>query len=184
MAQDIGIRVAQEQDIARLHSLIESAYRGDSARRGWTHEADLLGGQRTDVEALQAIVGDKGENEGSDQILLLALDGRDIAGCVHLQQVDRRLAYLGLLTVDPDRQAGGLGKILLRVAERHVGENWHGREIEMTVIRQRRDLIAYYERRGYVPTGERRPFPLNDPRYGLPKTQDLQFVVLRKEING
>lgn len=176
--QDMIMRAAEEADVPALHKLVESAYRGDSAKRGWTHEADLLGGQRTDLEALREIVEDK------DQIILLAIDSQDIAGCVQLVRVKEGLAYLGLLTVDPDRQTGGLGKILLGAAERYVAENWQAQAIEMTVIRQRADLIAYYERRGYALTGERRPFPLDDPRYGLPTTQELEFAVLRKEIAG
>lgn len=176
--QDMIMRKAEEQDVAALHKLVESAYRGDSAKRGWTHEADLLGGQRTDLEALREIVQDR------NQTILLAMDGQNIDGCVQLVRVKEGLAYLGLLTVDPDRQAGGLGKILLNAAELYVSENWQAQTIEMTVIRQRADLIAYYERRGYALTGERRPFPLDDPRYGLPTTQELEFVVLRKEIAG
>ncbi len=174
--QDITIRAAGAQDIPALHKLVERAYRGDSAKRGWTHEADLLGGQRTDLESLQEIMADP------NQVILLAIDGQNIAGCVQLVRVKTGLAYLGLLTVDPDRQAGGLGKILLNACEKYVAESWQAEAIEMTVIRQRADLIAYYERRGYAQTGERRPFPLDDPRYGLPKTQELEFVVLRKEI--
>ena len=54
--------------------------------------------------------------------------------------------------------------------------------MEMTVIANRGELIAWYERRGYVLTGERRPFPLDDPRFGLPKTRDLAFVVLEKPL--
>ena len=41
-------------DVEALHGLVTRAYRGDAARLGWTHEADLLDGQRTDVEALTA----------------------------------------------------------------------------------------------------------------------------------
>lgn len=170
------MRAAQKQDITALHKLIESAYRGESAKRGWTHEADLLGGQRTDLEALQENIQDK------YQTILLAMDAEEIAGCVQLVRVNERLAYLGLLTVDPYRQADGLGKILLSAAELYVAQSWQIQAIEMTVIHQRSDLIAYYERRGYTLTGERRPFPLDDPRYGLPKTQELEFVVLRKVI--
>lgn len=175
-AQDITIRTAQEQDIAALHKLVESAYRGDSARRGWTHEADLLDGQRTDAEALRDIIGDE------DQTVLLAMDGQGIAGCVQVVRVDEALAYLGLLTVDPDRQAGGLGKLLLGAAEQYALTSWQANTMEMTVIRQRTDLIAYYERRGYALTGEHRPFPHGEPRFGLPKTPELEFAVLRKEL--
>ncbi|NCN83464.1 MAG: GNAT family N-acetyltransferase [Sphingomonadales bacterium] len=169
-------RRADEQDIGALHALIESAYRGESARRGWTHEADLLGGQRTDLEALRAIMDDP------DQVILIAEQEGILQGCVQLSRVDGTTAYLGLLTVDPSLQAGGLGKRLLVHSEDYVRDMWGCQAIEMTVIKQRGELIAYYERRGYIRTGEYRPFPHGDPRFGLPKTGKLEFAVLRKEI--
>lgn len=167
---------ARIDDIDALHALVESAYRGESARRGWTHEADLLDGQRTDARALREII------EADKQVILLAKTGNRIAGCVQLSHVGDRLAYLGLLTVDPALQAAGLGKELLAASEQFVREQWQAEAIEMTVIRQRTDLITYYERRGYVRTGEHRPFPHGDPRFGLPKTPDLEFAVLRKPV--
>ncbi|GAB5487651.1 MAG: GNAT family N-acetyltransferase [Parasphingorhabdus sp.] len=167
---------AKLQDIAALHKLVESAYRGDSARKGWTHEADLLGGQRTDREALVEIVND------DDQIILLALDDTELIGCVQLSRVTDTVSYLGLLTVNPDMQAGGIGKKIIAAAERFVQESWHSNAMEMTVIGKRDDLIAYYERRGFRRTGETRPFPMDDPRFGLPKANDLEFIVLRKPL--
>ena len=167
---------AVREDIDALHALIESAYRGESAKRGWTHEADLLGGQRTDKVALREIIA------ADDQVILLARDRKLLAGCVQLSNIGNALAYLGLLTVDPYLQAAGLGRELLAQSEQFVREHWAAEAIEMTVIRQRADLIAYYERRGYQLTGERRPFPHGDPRFGLPKTAELEFVVLRKPV--
>ncbi|MEJ6595689.1 GNAT family N-acetyltransferase [Parasphingorhabdus sp.] len=167
---------AQAKDVDALHALIESAYRGESAKRGWTHEADLLGGQRTDAKALREIIA------ADRQVILLTRGGKGIAGCVQLSYVKDGVAYLGLLTVDPALQAAGLGKELLMQSEQFVRENWQSAAIEMTVIRQRTDLIAYYERRGYFRTGENRPFPHNDPRFGLPKSAELEFAVLRKKI--
>lgn len=163
-------------DVEALHALIERAYRGESARSGWTHEADLLGGQRTDPESLAAIIADP------DQAILLARSEGKLQGCVQLSRVDEATAYLGLLTVDPAVQAGGLGKRLLAHGEDFVRENWQAQAMEMTVIKQRTELIAYYERRGYVSTGEYRPFPHGDSRFGLPKSELLEFAVLRKKI--
>ncbi len=170
------VRLAALDDIGPLHALIESAYRGDSAKRGWTHEADLLGGQRTDPEALAAILADPDQ-----RILLVERDGQ-LQGCVQLSRVDGATAYLGLLTVDPAIQASGLGKILMSQGEAFVREQWQSQVMEMTVIKQRSELIAYYERRGYVQTGEYRPFPHDDSRFGLPKSDLLEFAVLRKPI--
>ena len=172
----MNIRPARSDDIEPLHLLVESAYRGDSAKRGWTHEADLLDGQRTDAESLAAILADP------DQRLLLAESEGQLRGCVQLSRVDGSVAYLGLLTVDPALQAGGLGRALLAHGETYAREQWQSLAMEMTVRRQRAELIAYYERRGYVRTGEYRPFPHGNPRFGLPKSDALEFAVLRKPI--
>lgn len=172
----LAIRQATHTDIPALHALIESAYRGDSARRGWTHEADLLDGQRTDPAALTEIIDDH------DQRILLALDGDAIAGCVQIARTENGKAYLGLLSVNPLLQATGLGKQLIAAAEHAAVTYFDAHLIEMTVIKQRAELIAYYQRRGYSPTGEERPFPLSDERFGLPRTSELVFVVLAKNI--
>jgi predicted N-acetyltransferase YhbS len=172
----MDIRPAILADIPALHRLVERAYRGDSARKGWTHEADLLGGQRTDVEALGAMIADPAQR------ILIAVSEGDLIGCVQVSQKDADIAYLGLLSVDPDIQAGGLGKALIIKAEHTAQSEFAASTMEMTVIRQRGELIAYYERRGYALTGETRAFPLDDERFGLPVTRDLSFVVLAKRL--
>ncbi|MEQ7874120.1 GNAT family N-acetyltransferase [Sphingomonas sp. ASV193] len=168
-------RPATSDDLDTLNALVESAYRGDSARRGWTHEADLLDGQRTDREALAETIADPAQH------LLVADDEGTLAGCICVTEKPGALAYVGLVTVDPARQGGGLGRDLLDAGEaaaRAAGAT----RAEMTVIRQRAELIAWYERRGYALTGERRPFPHGDARFGLPKTDALEFVVLEKPL--
>jgi hypothetical protein len=52
----------------------------------------------------------------------------------------------------------------------------------MTVIQVRDTLIAWYERRGYSLTGETKPFPYGDDRFGRPLRNDLHFVVLEKTL--
>lgn len=159
-----------------LHALIERAYRGDSARQGWTHEADLLGGQRTDLKALADMLADP------DVQLLAMAHGGALVACIAVTRKPGELAYLGLITVDPARQASGLGRALLDAGEA-AARRFGARRAEMTVIRQRAELIAWYERRGYRQTGEIRPFPMGDERFGLPKRPDLEFVVLEKAID-
>lgn len=173
---DMILYRATEKDVPALHALIESAYRGDSAKRGWTHEADLLGGQRTDEAALEDVLA----NEYA--ILLVAERDGALIGCVQGTRVSDTHAYLGLLTVDPELQAGGLGRQLIEAIEEAVREQFGVTHMEMTVIKQRAELIAYYERRGYSQTGEMRPFPMDDERFGLPKTRELEFVVLEKVL--
>ena len=170
------LRSATPADIPALHALVESAYRGDSARKGWTHEADLLDGQRTDVDALAAMIA------APDEALLLDEADGALLGCVNLKHLPDGSAYLGLFTVDPERQGAGRGKALLAGAEAHAAQHFGASRMEMTVIAQRAELIAWYERRGYVRTGETRPFPLDDARFGLPQRRDLFFVVLQKQL--
>jgi hypothetical protein len=52
----------------------------------------------------------------------------------------------------------------------------------MQVFSRRRELLSFYERRGYRSTGERRPFPYAEwPRAGA-LIDDLEFVVLEKVL--
>lgn len=173
MSTDLTIIPASGSDIPELVVLINSAYRGDSSKKGWTTEADLLDGTRTDPASLLELMQQPG------QTILKAVDsfGKIIA-CVSLQQKGG-LIYLGMLTVQPDIQAKGIGKALLSAAEKHaIQQGIH--TIEMTVISVRSELIAWYERRGYQPTGEKRDFP-SDPKFGIQK-QALEFVVLEKQL--
>ncbi len=172
----LTFRIAGLDDLPTLHALIESAYRGDSARLGWTHEADLLGGQRTDVEDLTAILTDPG------RLMLIASQGDALVGCVQLADEGDGLAYLGMLSIEPRLQGAGLGRALVTAAEGEVVRRFAADRMRMTVIRQRAELIAWYERRGYVLTGAEAPFPMDDERFGLPKRRDLAFVVMEKTL--
>jgi GNAT superfamily N-acetyltransferase len=169
--QDIIISPAGEQDIPALTALVNSAYRGDSARKGWTHEADLLGGQRTDPESLASLM--------TQAVILKCLHHASLTGCVCLEKQET-IYYLGMLTVSPEHQGKGIGKALLMTAEQYALQQG-AIAIEMTVITARKELIAWYKRHGYTNTGETRPFPSGDPRFGIPLTF-LEFTVLRKEL--
>lgn len=164
------IRVATESDLPALHPVIERAYRGDSARVGWTFESDLLEDDRTDLDELGAILC-----SACDRLLVaLSEDGAPI-GCVQVTDRGDGLSYLGLLCIDPALQAGGLGRAMIAAAESLARDLFGARRMEMTVIDKRLELIAYYQRRGYVLTGETRPFPvLLDP--------PLAMVVLEKPL--
>lgn len=107
-------RPAIAADLPEVHALIESAYRGETAKAGWTHEADLLDGPRTSLEALEAILGNP------EELLLLFRDDSTIIGCVHLTRLSATSTYFGLLTVQPGRQSGGLGKHIIATAEREA----------------------------------------------------------------
>lgn len=164
----IAIRPAIEADLPQLHPVVERAYRGDSARAGWTHEADLVSGERTDLETLRSLLD-------GDSRLLIALDGDTILGCVNIADRGDGLIYLGLLCVDPQLQAGGIGKQLVAAAEATARDTFAATRIEMTVIERRTELIAWYLRHGYVASGEIRPFP-------VPLDPPLTMTVLVKQL--
>lgn len=187
-ARPLTLRPARRDEADALSALVNSAYRGDPSRAGWTTEADLLGGQRTDPAALREFMA---TGETTLDRVLLVYDGmaggtgvgRLPEACVQLERRGDD-AYLGMLTVQPTRQASGLGKRLLGAAEGWAAARWGARTIIMTVITQRPELIAWYERRGYHATGETAPFPYGDTRFGEPKRPDLQFIVLRKPLGA
>jgi ribosomal protein S18 acetylase RimI-like enzyme len=173
----LQVRPATLDDVAAVVALVESAYRGESSRAGWTTEADLLVGQRTDAAAVAEAVS------GPDRLVLVAAGPEDggLVGCCELQ-VRAGGCYFGMFAVSPGRQGSGLGSSLLAAAERHATDRLGAARMEMTVIGQRPELIAWYERRGYRRTGETRPFPYGDERFGLPRRPDLRFVVLAKSL--
>ena len=169
MSQPI-ITPATGADIPALNQLVNSAYRGDSSRKGWTTEADLLDGIRTDDAGLQAML-----DKPNASILIYKSDNQ-LIGCVYLEKKGAD-TYLGMLTVSPELQAAGIGRQLLEAAEDQARAQ-RCRAVTMTVIPQRTELIAWYQRRGYQPTGETQPFPTG-PAFGLPK-EPLSFIVLEK----
>ncbi len=171
------LTLATPADASTLAAFVNAAYRGEGARAGWTHEADLLDGQRTDSETLRdALVG------GTLILLHRAAPEGPLSGCVSLQPAEDGSTWkLGMLTVAPGLQGAGLGRRLLEGAEDHARAQGATR-LRMTVIQVRDGLIAWYARRGYGPTGETEPFPYGDERFGRPVRPDLHFVVMEKRL--
>lgn len=172
---ELTFRDAVEADAPALVELIHSAYRGESSRGGWTTEADLLGGGRTDAADVRKVISTAGS-----RLLIVEQHGELIACC----QLEHRgeAAYFGMFAVRPGSQGGGLGRRVLAEAERSARETWGVSSMHMTVISVRDELIAWYERRGYRRTGELSPFPYGDERFGIPLRDDLAFELLVKEL--
>ncbi len=175
----LRFRTATAADVDAVVALTESAYRGDASRAGWTTEADFLDGQRTDAREVMELIANP-----RVRLLLAEQADRLLASCVVERLVDGDTCdgYFGMFSVQPEAQGNGTGRALLAEAERIARDEWHARRMRMTVIDVRVELIAWYERRGYRRTGEYRPFPYGDPRFGIPKRDDLRFEWLVKDL--
>ena len=166
---------ARPIDIPAIVALVQSTYRGDASRRGWTTEADLLDGQRIDANGVAA------ELAQPHSRIRLAWRDAELVACAHLAEEDG-VGHFGMFSVRADLQGAGIGKMLLADAERIVQTEWRLPAMRMSVIDVREELIAFYLRRGYRRTGIHKPFPYGDARFGLPRRDDLRFEILEKSL--
>jgi len=171
----LDFRAAGLADIDAVVALVESAYRGDASRAGWTTEADFLDGRRTGPDEIKAVISREQSR------VLLALHEDRLLACAHVA-VEDGTGYFGMFSVEPGLQGGGIGKAVLAECERIAREEWGMPAMCMTVIDIRDELIAFYERRGYARTGIKKPFPYGDARFGIPMRDDLRFEVLEKPL--
>ena len=174
MTDTLTVTTASPADALALKDLLEAAYRGDSARQAWNHEADILDDERIGIDELDGMLADPAVT------ILITRDGETLIGCVAVTRKDSAMGYLGMLCVLPTLQSGGLGRRLLDAAEDH-GRAIGIARMEMTVIDSRESLIAWYVRRGYAFTGETRPFHELRPADAETGPQ-ITFVVLEKPL--
>ena len=173
--ETLALRAATPADVPALVDLVTRCYRGDASRVGWTTEADLLDGNRIDPDILRNDIA-----RPFSQVLVAEREGNLLA-CAHVCR-EGDAGYFGMFSVDPELQRAGLGSHLLSRCEWIAATEWQLSMMRMTVIEQRAELIAYYQRRGYRRTGIFKPFPYGDPRFGLPRRDDLRFEVLENEL--
>ncbi|TCV94057.1 acetyltransferase (GNAT) family protein [Luteibacter rhizovicinus] len=172
-----GFRYATSADVSAIVGLVESAYRGAASRAGWTTEADLLAGRRTDAEEIgQLLAGSEG------RFVLLEEGGELLASCYIEKKGDA--CYFGMFSVRPLRQGGGIGRRVVAEVERLARQDWACSSVEMAVIDVRDELMAWYGRRGYARTGRFSPFPYGDERFGIPLRDDLRFEYVVKPLGG
>jgi len=184
----VSPRPATPDDVDAVVDLVESAYRGDASRAGWTTEADLLGGRSTDAAMIRNLLADP-------RSVLLVLDDdaalpgrRGLLACCQLERREPAAdgeapaAYFGLFAVRPGRQGAGVGSRLLAAAE-EMAAGWGARRLELTVLSHRPELLAWYERRGFRLTGATHPFPgYADARFGHPRRDDLVLLEMAKPL--
>lgn len=175
MSAGVHLRAATAADAARVAALVHAAYRGEESRQGWTTESHLVGGQRVDATMVGELVA------ADDGVVLLLEDDGVLVGCCH---VERRAssAYVGMFAVHPTLQGRGVGRRLLAAAEGQA-RGWDRATIELTVLDHRPELLAWYERCGFVLTGVRHPFPYGDERYGRPHRADLTLLAMAKQLD-
>lgn len=172
--QEINLKIASVDDAGKITNLVNSVYRGENSKKGWTTEADFLGGIRITTEKIREIL------ERNNNIIFLASEGENIIGCVHLENTGS-YSYLGMLSVDVNYQDKGIGKLLINECERYTKEEWKLRKIKMKVINRRLELMEYYYRRGYRSTGEIEEFGSKEETFGDPM-EKLYFETLSKEL--
>ena len=173
----LTIRPAVPDDAPALAALVRRAYR-DADAGGWTSEGHLLGDERIDAEQVRAKIA------RPEAVLLTVRADDRLVGCCEVVPAGPGVAYFGLFAVDPAEQAGGIGRRVLSAAEEVARDRFDATRMEMTVIGQREDLIAWYERRGYATTQERRPFPYDELVAGVAYRDDLYFTVLTKDLRS
>lgn len=173
--ESVRVRLGTRVDIAAIVDLVQGAYRGEGSRLGWTTEADLLDGQRTDSEEVEGVLADP------EARVILAESSSGLLGCV----VARREAdgiHIGMFAVRPALQGQGIGRRLLEEAERVGRLELGGQVAILYVISVRNELLAWYARRGYQDTGQKKPFPYGSARFGSPRRSGLEFSVLCKAL--
>lgn len=171
----LSFRKALMHEADYIATLVNSGYRGETSKKGWTTEADLLDGTRTNRVDIENMIGQPGS------MVLLCTDGDEVIGTAHLELRGDE-CQLGMLVVKPGLQDRGIGRQLMQAAEDTARQTWGVRKMAMTVISIRRELIAYYERRGYQRTARTKPFVADDT-HGYPKkSQPIEFVVMEKQL--
>jgi hypothetical protein len=108
--EQVEIKIASAAEAEDITKLINSVYRGEDSKKGWTTEADLLGGIRVTSEIIRSMIAKDGS------VILTANLNDALGGCVHLEQTGDS-CYLGLLSVDVVLQNSGLGKIIIEESE-------------------------------------------------------------------
>ncbi|HBY9387996.1 GNAT family N-acetyltransferase [Klebsiella quasipneumoniae] len=165
-------RIASADDAGDIARLVNSAYR-PSKKFGWTHESDLISGDRISVEQVRSLFHE-------NSVVLLLCDEVCIVSCVHIK-MDHSSAYIGMLATNPELQSQGLGKKILSYAEQYAIEFFKTDTFRMSVLSSRPELLAFYERRGYTLTGETNSYPLSEG-VGKPKVTNVQVLSLIKVI--
>lgn len=168
-------RTASKPDAEAIAQLVNKAYRPETGTAGWTHESDLVSGNRTSVDQVVEVMSKP------DSVILVGLKGSEIVACVHVEK-DGSNSHIGMLAVNPKLQGAGAGKQMLAHAESYASENFGSQKFLIVVVSSRSELLSFYLRRGYQKTGSVMDYPLSAGA-GTPKHANLKIEVLEKRYN-
>jgi N-acetylglutamate synthase-like GNAT family acetyltransferase len=171
---EIHFRSAEIHDAESITRLVNSVYRGENSKKGWTTEADLLEGIRITTEKIEEIIN------SPDDVIIVAELNNEMPGCVNLTKMKNQ-CMLGMLSVDVNLQNSGIGRKIIEYSEDFAKNTWGCNEMVMKVIGVRKELIEYYQRRGYKISGKKEPFTLNH-HFGKPQRNDLYFIYMTKKL--
>ena len=169
-----NLRTASEADAQEIADLVNSAYRPTFQGGGWTHEGDLVSGARTTVDQINELL------HGQSVVLLYCLE-TSIVACVHVSG-DSSGVCVGLLATRPNLQDQGLGKQMLLHAEQYASENFKASVCKISVLSSRPELLAFYERRGYILTGHVEEYPVA-AGVGSPIVDGIKVLSLEKILS-
>ena len=168
-------RTANKSEAEEIARLVNQAYRPETGTAGWTHESDLVSGNRTNVGQVEEVISKP------DSVILVGLKGTEIVACVHVEK-DGNYGHIGMLAVNPKLQGAGAGKQMLAHAEKYANERFGSEKFIIVVVSSRSELIAFYLRRGYQKTGTVQDYPLS-AGVGTPKLSNLKTEVFEKRSN-
>jgi len=171
---NLQFKTATINDAQAIAKLVNSAYRPTGDIKGWTHESELISGERTNIDQVCSLFRD-------NSYVLVAVENGNIVACVHVE-IHGLNAHIGMLATSPEVQGLGYGKQMLSYAEDIASKNFSATKYVMKVLLARKELLAFYIRRGYITTGSTYEYPAS-AGVGSPKVTNLQVGVLEKVAN-
>ncbi|KAK4861673.1 hypothetical protein LT330_003708 [Penicillium expansum] len=173
---ELNFRIATKEDAPQLQQLVESAFRAEDSRKGWTDDLGLSANFRLDVQEILAMI------TKPDSVMLMATDDENtLVGSIGTSKRDTDHARLFMLAVDTSQQRGGIGRQVLAYAEDYCQRTWGVKTLGLNALSNRQQLISWYSRRGYKATGETSPFP-REKFENLVLPGDLCFVEFEKVL--
>ena len=169
---------AELVDAEAIAKLVNAAYRGETSRKGWTTEADILDGLRTTTAEVSKMIKRK------DAFILIGVYRDEIVATIYCEWQElafKDTVHFGMIAVKPSLQNKGYGKKMIQAAEAMTLREWRVAGFHMAVISIRHELIAFYERLGYKRTGEFADFPVKSDLW-QPKVEGLNLQYLAKLV--